>query len=273
MKKSIYFSLVELLTVVVIASILLSIAVPAFSRMMRGSASTQAARELMGKISYARSQAIAQQTPVAIVFYACEKPSGATLSRNYAYSAYRICTVKFDDANEKWVFQDWIGEWAFFPQGIAVGLPSTMTTTLPVTEFADHGASQKENEDALIREVENSTLTDFSNEGFFKVGAAGSGTSPVYHCDLSDIYPDNSNLVTFRNAIVFNSNGMLEKPKNRSLDDNANKLTPDTPIIIPLREALIDGNTVSFDCEPKEYIPVRIDPSGKTYFFDGYVEY
>ena len=100
--KKYNFSLVELLTVVVIASILMSIAVPAFSRMMRGSATTQAGRELMGRIHAARSLAVAQQSPVAIVFYGCEVPdSGDTLSIDYAFSAYRVCKVKYDELFSK----------------------------------------------------------------------------------------------------------------------------------------------------------------------------
>ena len=236
---------------------------------MRGSASTQAGRELMGRIQAARSYAVAQQNPVAMVFYSCEVPSGKALSLDYAYSAYRTCMVKYDTALKAWVFQNWVSEWHFLPKGIAVGLPETMVSALPVTMFADRTGNNAENNNALLR-VCNGSGTDSTVEDYFKV-SNNCGNSPVYFCDLSDLYEDASSpFVTFRNAIVFNSNGMMEKPRNVSLGDNAATLNPDVPVVIPLREALIDGNTVSFSCGAKEYIPIRIEPSGKTCFYDGY---
>ncbi|MBQ7401999.1 MAG: prepilin-type N-terminal cleavage/methylation domain-containing protein [Lentisphaeria bacterium] len=282
MKRYNSFSLLELLTVVVIASILLTIAVPAFSRIMRGSASTQAGRELMGRIRAARAYAVAQQTPVAIVFYRTEVPSGKTLSYNYACSAYRICTVKYMEPSNssgnlgRWVFQDWVSEWYFLPAGISVGLPATMTNTLPAASNASVNAAMPESDDSLIRVVSNPAEADSTAENFFKVGTAGSGVSPVYSCDLTDIYEEDADPVTFRNAIVFNSNGMMEKPKNLALEDgkSSDSLQPDRAIVIPLRQALIDRSSVVFDTgTEKEYIPVRVDPSGKTYFFDGVVEF
>ena len=259
------------MAVVVIGSILLAIAVPSFSRMMRGSASTQAGRELMGRIQAARSHAVAQQNPVAVVFYSNEVPTGQALSLDYAFSAYRTCTVKYDTAMKAWVFQNWISEWFFFPKGIAVGLPATMTTTLPASMFADHTGSTSENDGALIR-ICNGTGTDSTDAAYFSAG--GCGNSPVYFCDISDLYEGvSSPFVTFRNAIVFNSAGMMEKPRNVSIGDNATTLNPDVPVVIPLREALIDGNTVSFSCGATEYIPIRVEPSGKTCFYDGYCEF
>ena len=97
--------------------------------------------------------------------------------------------------------------------------------------------------------------------------------SPVYGCDLSDIFPGNNNPVIFRNAIVFNSNGMMEKPKNFAIQDSNSRLTPDVPVIIPLREAMVDASGVTFEGTAEEYIPIRIEPSGKTCFYDGYCEF
>lgn len=280
MKRYYCFSLVELLTVIVIASILMAIAVPAVSSMIRGSASTQAGRELMGRIKAAKSYAVAKQTPVAIVFYTREIPSGATLSRNYVCSAYRLCTVKYveptkDNNNWKgWVFQDWVSEWYFLPRGVAIGLPETMTSSLP-DELAEKGANTAEDANSLIRTVGDANGTDSTKPEFFKVGSGTDsiGVSPVYFCDLSDIYPEKTDPVVFRNAIVFNANGMLEKPKNLAMKDNSNSLQPNKAVIIPLRTAFIESSSVSVKGNPKEYIPLRIDPSGKTYFYDGFVSF
>ena len=99
------------------------------------------------------------------------------------------------------------------------------------------------------------------------------GVSPVYKCDLSDIYPGYTELVTFRNAIVFNANGMMAKPKNLSLKDTKDSLVPERAVVIPLRTAVISKSGVTVEGEPKEFIPVRIDPSGKTYFYDGFISF
>lgn len=271
------FSLVELLTVIVIASILLAIAVPAVSSMIRGSASTQAGRELMSRIRAAKAHAVSNQTPVAIVFYTMEKPGSAVISPDYICSAYRICTVKYVEPTKEnnmwkgWVFQNWVSDWYFLPKGIAVGLPETMTTSLP-SELSDVNSNSKETADSLIRIIKNPEKNNSSEQDFFQVDSEN-GVSPVYKCDLSDIYSGYSDLVTFRNAIVFNANGMMAKPKNLSLQDKKDSLIPERAVIIPLRTAVISGNSVSVEGDVKEYIPVRVDPSGKTYFYDGFVKF
>ena len=285
MKRFFCFSLIELLTVVVIGSILMAIAVPSFSRMMRGSASTQAGRELMGRIQSARAYAVAQQTPVALVFYSREVPSGvSTLPQDYLYSAYRICKVKYDPGMNLWVFQDWASEWYFLPKGICVGLPREMTATLP-SLFADRDADEDEIADGLIPAYDDNDSNDHysapvestensAEHNYFRTSNLnGTGVSPIYLCDVSDIFPGNNNPVTFRNAIVFNSNGMMEKPKNRTRRDTAVVLTQEVPVVIPMREAIVDASGVAFEGAPKEYIPLRIDPSGKTCFYDGYCEF
>ncbi|MBE6405182.1 MAG: hypothetical protein E7040_04085 [Lentisphaerae bacterium] len=278
MKRHYCFSLVELLTVIVIASILMAIAVPAVSSMIRGSASTQAGRELMGRIKAAKSYAVSKQTPVAIVFYTTEVPSGATLSKNYACSAYRLCTVKYVEPTKDngnwggWVFQDWVSEWYFLPKGVAIGLPEQMTSSLP-GDLSEKGSNTPENADSLFRTIGSSNGADSTKPEFFATGEKGSGVSPVYFCNLSDIYSGNNNPVVFRNAIVFNAKGMMEKPKNLTPAVNDGALLPDKAVIIPLRTAFIESNTVSVKGNSKEYIPLRVDPSGKTYFYDGFVSF
>ena len=273
MKKYNCFSLVEILTVIVIASILFAIALPAVSSMIRGNAATQAGRELMGRIKAARAYAVSKQTPVAIVFYRTESNK---INYNYACSAYRICRVKYVEPTQEnqnfkgWVFQDWVSEWYFLPRGIAVGLPETMTNGNLPGDLEDILPKNDENDNSLIRIVANDN-GDSTDGEFFK-SSSNIGASPVYFCDLTDI--DSSiDPVTFRNAIVFNAAGMMEKPKNLALGDNSSALQPEKAVIIPLRTAVIDGNTVTVEGEPKEYIPVRIDPSGKTYFYDGFVSF
>lgn len=119
MKKS-HFTIIELLLVISIAGVMLSVAVPAFSRMIKGSASGIAVRELMGKINAARSYAISNGTYVALVF---PGKSGDTsdFQKRFGYRAYRVCEVAPDGTGYR--FLRWIpGEnWQYFPGGILLG--------------------------------------------------------------------------------------------------------------------------------------------------------
>lgn len=119
MKKSL-FTIIELLLVISIAGVMLSVAVPAFSRMIKGSASDIATRELMGKINAARSYAITNETYVALVFPGVSSDS-SDFQKRFGYRAYRVCEVTPKEAGYR--FLRWIpGEnWQYFPNGILFG--------------------------------------------------------------------------------------------------------------------------------------------------------
>ena len=72
---------------------------------------------------------------------------------------------------------------------------------------------------------------------------------------------------------IINKFYINEKPKNLTPAVNDGALLPDKAVIIPLRTAFIESNTVSVKGNSKEYIPLRVDPSGKTYFYDGFVSF
>lgn len=118
MKKS-HFTIIELLLVISIAGVMLSVAVPAFSRMIKGSASGIAVRELMGKINAARSYAISNGTYVALVFPGTSETSD--FQKRFGYRSYRVCEVAPDGTGYR--FLRWIpGEnWQYFPNGILFG--------------------------------------------------------------------------------------------------------------------------------------------------------
>lgn len=119
MKKS-HFTIIELLLVISIAGVMLSVAVPAFSRMIKGSASGIAVRELMGKINAARSYAISNGTYVALVFPG-DSGDNSDFQKRFGYRAYRVCEVAPDGTGYR--FLRWIpGEnWQYFPGGILLG--------------------------------------------------------------------------------------------------------------------------------------------------------
>lgn len=118
MKKS-HFTIIELLLVISIAGVMLSVAVPAFSRMIKGSASGIAVWELMGKINAARSYAISNGTYVALVFPGTSETSD--FQKRFGYRSYRVCEVAPDGTGYR--FLRWIpGEnWQYFPNGILFG--------------------------------------------------------------------------------------------------------------------------------------------------------
>ena len=119
MKKS-HFTIIELLLVISIAGVMLSVAVPAFSRMIKGSASGIAVRELMGKINAARSYAISNGTYVALVFPG-DSGDNPDFQKRFGYRSYRVCEVAPDGTGYR--FLRWIpGEnWQYFPNGILFG--------------------------------------------------------------------------------------------------------------------------------------------------------
>ena len=112
------FTVLELLLVLGLSAALLTIAVPAFYRTMRGSATGNAARELIGKISAARAYAASNRTDVAIVF-----PRNETnVANELKFSAYRVCEV--DISGSSITFRRWVpGEnWTYLPTGVVVGV-------------------------------------------------------------------------------------------------------------------------------------------------------
>lgn len=112
------FTILELLLVLGLSAAMLTIAVPAFYRTMRGSATGNAARELMGKISAARAYAASNRTDVAIVF-----PRNETNVANpLKYSAYRVCEV--DISGSTITFKRWVpgDNWTYLPNGVVIGV-------------------------------------------------------------------------------------------------------------------------------------------------------
>ena len=102
MKKIHRYTLVELLVVVAIAAVILGIATPAFTAMMKGGAMTSTTRELAAKIKAARSYAVTNNCYVALVF-----PTGTSLEdtgkTDFYFRCYRPCIV-YKNEEDKWVF-------------------------------------------------------------------------------------------------------------------------------------------------------------------------
>ena len=125
MKKRIrrsHYTLVEIMTVIVIAAILFGIGIPAFTTMIQGSNMTVAIRQLSAKMQAARAHAVTNRCKVAVLLV-----EATEAKEDYRYSAYRVCVV---DKDNKW--QEWIEDesWKILPKGV---LRYTVSPTTSVT--------------------------------------------------------------------------------------------------------------------------------------------
>ena len=145
-----YYTLVEIMTVIVIAAILLGIAIPAFTTMIQGNSMTVAIRQLSAKIQAARAYAIANRCRVAVLLLTNEDG----IKDDFRYSAYRVCVVNSSNA-----FQEWIEDenWKNLPRGILrhsamsgtgnvtgidasdIGNASSSALTVPAVIFKENG--------------------------------------------------------------------------------------------------------------------------------------
>lgn len=111
-----YYTLIELLIVVGLMGLLMGLAIPSFSRLIKGSGKVVATRELTAKINAARSYAVSKRETVAIVFPATGDSS--SIPASYKNTSYRVCTVY--NSGGTWKFGSWIdGEtWNHLPTGM-----------------------------------------------------------------------------------------------------------------------------------------------------------
>ena len=107
-----FYTLIEIMTVIVIAAILFGIGIPAFSTMIQGSNMTIAIRQLSAKISAARAYAVTNatnETRVAVLLVE------TGVKDEYCYSAYRVCVVDSSNAFLEWIEDE---NWKTLPKGV-----------------------------------------------------------------------------------------------------------------------------------------------------------
>ena len=113
------FTLIEILTVIVVISVIVGITVPAYNRLMTGNAVSYGNRLVTSQLNMARTHACARRRPVAVLFPDC------TLSAFYSEElkdpvplrTFRCAYVKQNGTD--WVFDGWVEgtKWEYLPQG------------------------------------------------------------------------------------------------------------------------------------------------------------
>lgn len=159
MKRAVrkFYTLVEIMTVIVIAAILFGIGIPAFTTMIQGSNMTIAIRQLSAKISAARAYAVTNRCKVAVLLPEVVENSGGTKKDDCCYSAYRVCVV--DSAN---TFQEWIEDenWKTLPNGI---YRESVSNTKSVTADATDIGGKDMGYPALIFDSKGQIVNDSSS--------------------------------------------------------------------------------------------------------------
>jgi prepilin-type N-terminal cleavage/methylation domain-containing protein len=129
------FTLVEMLTVLVIVGIMVTLALPAVTNLMKSGGVSAAARHVSNTLNLARQYAITHRTKTRVVF-----PYGATagpgINQATPYLTYAV-VAKDSTAVHGWTY---VGKWEFLPLGVVFlktgagaasdVLPATLQTDL-----------------------------------------------------------------------------------------------------------------------------------------------
>ncbi len=242
MKRRSTFTIIELLLVISIAGLMLTVAVPAFSRMLKGSASGIAVRELMGKLNAARAYAVANKTYVAVVF---PTDDDANLRKRHGYRSYRVCEVR-TNSEQQFTFLRWIPRenWNFFPQGIILGYNVKKATTPRSTTEKPEGFEISDSDD------EKKSASAKIHDGIALQNCAIAGRS----------FSENS-AKSIKNYIIFRPDGTTDKFPNG--------------ILLRLRDGRTDNDGYPIpENKPTEsaYYPLIIRFNGKVKFYNELVE-
>lgn len=231
------FTILELLLVISIAGVMLTVALPAFSRLLKGSASGIAMRELSARLGSARSKAIAGKDGdfrVALVFPSIgDAETTGTVSdsfkQKYYNQAYRACYVEKETLNFiRWLPKD---NWKFLPDGIVLD-------NAPF-HVADSSVEKK----ATSTEIIHTNNTD-------------STTNEPLECKVGGrSFSQDSIKLKINKYILFNRDGSVDS-------------FPDT-ILMRLRQGSSDGTNVTITKGYEgQYYPIVIRPMGKVVVYD-----
>ena len=127
------FTLIEIIVVIGIMVLLMAVAMPAFSSMMRGAGIDGATRNICQILKLARTYAINNREYTAVLV------PNANLSDTYHNRSYRVCIVKREGALGSYTYEflRWLpGEnWSFLPAGTAIFDVATSKVTSEANTF------------------------------------------------------------------------------------------------------------------------------------------
>ena len=225
MRRNKNFTLVELLAVIAIVSLLTFIALPSFTKMLKGHGAELAGRTLTTKLNMSRSYAISKRKYVALLMPQVGNPSGANIPSKYLNCSYRTCIVEKNNTDNKYYFHSWIpGEaWEFLPTGTAI---------LEVDE--DNGVNLSGTQLAPA----NGTITTVSP-------APLPGTSPNRGVNCTDI--GGSSSVTNFAAVIFKPTGGLADGGSKYIEIGEAIYSPGTLSLILTNKGNLSYVSVSID--------------------------
>ena len=254
------FTILELLLVLSIAALMLTTALPAFTRMLKGSASTIAMRELSARLDAAKSKAIALGNTaggnvlgVAIVFPSHSDNSfNSAFEKRFNFQSYRVCSVKIKETENSIGFDGWLGDWKFLPEGVVIGAHQQSSTSNPREE--NFYISESIIDTTGTTNVENEKKPRNSN------GELTQDTHPaIENCEIGGrSFSDPTATISIKNYILFKGNGMLRDFPNS--------------ILIKLRLGKPTSDGQSIEKVPAEglgnYFPIVIRPTGKVVIYN-----
>ena len=184
------FTLVELLVVICIASLLMGVVLPAFNRLVTGSAVDRLASNLKLRLERAQSHAASSRRYVAVIL-----PHGPDWINDAAKAPYggsRMCYVDVDLDNETVTFKKWVPDenWILPERGAALlrVLDCDVDSLDPNDEFANEGEPQE----ILVGDTLK-VATNSDNKGKeTKLCKDGDLTAPLSKIDGLDADPDSS---------------------------------------------------------------------------------
>ncbi len=112
-----WFTLIELMVVIVIMALVLAITIPTFHSLMSGSRVQTAVRELGLQVQSARHQAIATARHVALIM---PGPATPGVPEEKLYTCHRLAYVTYDGT--RFQFDGWLenSQWEYLPSGTTI---------------------------------------------------------------------------------------------------------------------------------------------------------